>query len=109
MTKENDKDPTSSKMPETKAGNAEDILKRGLAVDVALLRGVYSNLAMVSHTPTEFVLDFMFEAPGGTMLTSRIITNPSLVKRLAHALNLNIKKYEERFGVINEELGKSPL
>jgi hypothetical protein len=69
------------------------------------LKGVYSNLMVVSHTKEEFCLDFInnFNPP---ILTARVLTSPAHVKRMVQALGVNIKKYEERFGVV--EAAESP-
>ena len=63
------------------------------------LKGVYSNLMMVTHTKEEFCLDFInsFEPP---ILTARILVSPAHLKRMIKALDENIKKYEEKFGNI---------
>ncbi|MDY5969924.1 MAG: DUF3467 domain-containing protein [Bacteroidales bacterium] len=68
--------------------------------------GIYSNLAVISHTPSEIYLDFAQMAPGnpeGTaVVNSRIIMSPMHAKRLLAALADNVKKYEEQFGTIKE-------
>ncbi len=73
-----------------------------LQMDEETAQGRYINFAMVNHTPTEFVLDFIYmqpQQPRGKVL-SRVITNPVHAKRLLMALTDNLKKYEERFGTI---------
>ena len=64
--------------------------------------GVYSNLAVVANTPTEFVLDFVSILPGMPKadVRSRIIMTPEHAKRLLAALQDNIVKYESEFGKI---------
>ncbi len=73
------------------------------------LKGVYSNLMIVSHTKEEFCLDFVntFNPP---ILVGRILTSPAHLKRMIQALTENMKKYEEKFGQVEaaEEL-KAPL
>ncbi len=64
------------------------------------LRGKYANMMRVSHTPEEFVLDFMNVLPTDAMLTSRIITSPGHMKRIIEALKDNMGKFESQFGVI---------
>ena len=73
-----------------------------IEVDDQTAQGVYSNLAMIGHSETEFVLDFIFIQPRvkKAKVRSRIITSPAHMKRLLFALGDNIKKYEERFGEI---------
>lgn len=71
------------------------------------MQGNYVNLAMVAHTPTEFVADFAFVPPGvpEAKVASRIIMNPVNAKRLLGALQENIKRYEKRFGEIDTKIG----
>jgi hypothetical protein len=70
--------------------------------DGATAQGIYVNLAGVMHTETEFVLDFLFLQPNQpkAKLRSRILSSPIHTKRLLAALADNIRKYEERFGLI---------
>lgn len=68
--------------------------------------GVYSNLMQIVHTREEFVLDYFLNAPPQGMLVSRVILSPGHAKRLCRALIDNIKKYEEKHGVIKEEESK---
>ena len=77
-------------------------LKLNINPDVA--KGTYSNLVVVSHNPTEMILDFAQMLPGieGAMVRERIIMSPIHAKRLLAALNDNIKKYEQQFGSIVE-------
>ena len=64
--------------------------------------GKYSNLAMIGHGPNEFLMDFIFAAPGMPQapVVSRIIMSPENAKQLMFALTDNIKKYEATFGEI---------
>ncbi|MDZ7765307.1 MAG: DUF3467 domain-containing protein [Melioribacteraceae bacterium] len=67
--------------------------------------GIYSNLAIITHSPAEFVLDFTRVVPGvpKAKVLSRIITTPQHAKMLLKALQDNIKKFESRFGEIKVE------
>ena len=64
--------------------------------------GIYSNLAFISHSPSEFVLDFARLLPGipKAKVYARIVTTPQHVKSFMNALEENIKKYEAQFGSI---------
>ncbi len=64
--------------------------------------GKYSNLAMIGHGPNEFLIDFIFAAPGMPQapVVSRVIMSPENAKQLLRALNENVQKYEAAFGVI---------
>lgn len=77
-------------------------LKLDMAPDVA--QGTYSNLAIISHSPTEMILDFAQMLPGtpNANVRTRVIMNPVHAKRLLNALADNIQKYEHNFGPIEE-------
>ena len=67
-----------------------------------IAKGSYSNLAIISHSPSEFVIDFATMLPGLQKpdITNRIVMNPEHAKRLLNALADNIQKYESQFGTI---------
>ena len=67
-----------------------------------IARGSYSNLAIISHSPSEFVIDFATMLPGlqKPEISNRIVMNPEHAKRLLNALAENITKYESQFGTI---------
>ena len=75
--------------------------------------GVYANLAMIAHSSSEFVIDFIRLMPGVTKakVKSRIVITPEHAKRLLNALQDNINRYEKNFGDIkqNEESPKFPM
>lgn len=83
---------------EQKKGNQLNI---ELSAEVA--EGIYSNLAIISHSTSEFVLDFVRIMPGTPKahVKSRIILTPEHAKRLLFALQDNIVKYEQQFGKIS--------
>jgi len=64
--------------------------------------GIYSNLAIITHSPAEFVIDFTRVLPGvpKAKVHARIITTPQHAKLLMNALKDNIEKYEKTFGEI---------
>ena len=66
--------------------------------------GQYSNLAIISHNHSEFVVDFVLMVPNvpKAKVKSRVILTPQHAKRLMMALADNIKKYEVQFGPIHE-------
>lgn len=66
--------------------------------------GKYSNLAMIGHGPNEFLIDFIFAAPGMPQapVVSRVIMSPENAKQLLFALSDNVKKYENQFGEIKQ-------
>jgi hypothetical protein len=82
-----------------------------LTEDVA--EGVYSNLAMIAHSNSEFVIDFIRLMPGvpKAKVKSRIVITPEHAKRLLAALKDNIEKYEAAFGPIKrtDDMPKFPM
>jgi hypothetical protein len=64
--------------------------------------GVYSNLVIVSHTDSEFILDFARLLPGKpkAKVHSRVIMNPKNCKLFLAALQDNLNKFESKFGKI---------
>ena len=75
--------------------------------------GHYVNLAMIAHSTSEFVIDFIRMMPGvpKAKVKSRIVLSPEHAKRLLGALNENVRKYEEQNGPIKqaEETVKFPM
>lgn len=67
-----------------------------------LLGGKYANMMQVTHTPDEFVLDFMSAFPPAGELVSRLIVSPRHMKRILRALADNVAKYEQAHGAIQE-------
>ena len=71
-----------------------------LKEDIA--EGIYSNLAIIAHSNSEFVFDFVRMMPGiaKAKVKSRIVMSPEHAKRLAIALQDNLRRYEAQFGEI---------
>ncbi|MFI3248283.1 MAG: DUF3467 domain-containing protein [Rikenellaceae bacterium] len=78
--------------------------KRDVEIDLSeeLVQGSYANLVVISHSPTEFVLDFASMLPGMNKpkVNNRIIVTPEHAKRLLLSLNDNIVRYESNHGAI---------
>lgn len=76
--------------------------KKDLSINIKpdVATGQYSNLAIITHSRSEFILDFAAMLPGIKQpeVVSRIIMNPEHAKRLLMALQDNIKKYEAQNG-----------
>ena len=68
-------------------------------------QGIYANLAILTHSSSEFVMDFVRIMPGvpKAKVKSRIIMTPENAKRLLMALQDNVSKFESQFGKINTE------
>lgn len=81
--------------------NQQAQLQLNMNPDVAA--GKYSNLVLISHSRTDFVLDFAAALPGMPKpeVESRVIMAPEHAKRLLAALQENIYKYEKEFGKID--------
>ncbi len=81
---------------------AQNQLNIELPEEVA--EGIYSNLAIISHSHSEFVVDFIRLMPNvpKAKVKSRIILTPPHAKRLLRALADNLKKYEKQFGTVEE-------
>lgn len=92
--------------------NNENQIQIELSEEVA--QGTYSNLAVISHSSSEFVVDFIRIVPGvpKAKVKSRIILTPEHAKRLLFALEDNIEKFESINGTIsvnnNESSGFMP-
>lgn len=85
----------------------EGKLQIELSQEVA--EGTYANLSIISHSRSEFVVDFVRVMPNTpkAIVKSRVILTPENAKRLLFALQDNISKYEETFGKI--ELEQTPF
>jgi len=83
-----------------------------IELDDNIGQGEYVNLAIVTHSPAEFVMDYIRVLPGMTKskVKSRIIMAPMHAKTLMMALQDNIRKYEGKFGEIkiSKSGGPSP-
>lgn len=76
--------------------------KLDIEIRPEIAMGHYSNLAIITHSSSEFILDFVQHMPGipKAQVNSRIIMTPEHAKRLLAALTDNIQKYESQFGEI---------
>lgn len=86
--------------------NKANEIKIELTPDVA--KGIYSNLAIITHGPSEFFMDFITMAPNmpQAKVQARIIMTPENAKNLLMALSDNVRKYEATFGEIERKLPK---
>jgi len=88
--------------------NPENKLNIELPEEIA--EGVYSNLAVIAHSNSEFVIDFLRLMPNvpKAKVKSRIVITPQHAKRLLSALAENIQRFEAQHGPIKES-GSSNL
>ena len=75
-----------------------------IELDEQTAEGIYSNLAIINHSNSEFVVDFVTIMPGvpKAKVKSRIILTPQHAKRLLKALGENIHRFESANGKIEE-------
>jgi hypothetical protein len=75
-----------------------------IELDEAIADGMYSNLAIINHSASEFIVDFVKIMPGipKAKVKSRIILTPQHAKRLAKALSDNIRKFEQVHGEVKD-------
>ena len=82
-----------------------------IELDEKTANGVYSNLAVINHSHTEFVIDFVSVMPGvpKAKVQSRIILTPQNTKRLLKALADNLQKFEKSYGIVEEEVSTNSI
>ncbi|MBB4118580.1 MAG: DUF3467 domain-containing protein [Mesonia hippocampi] len=81
-----------------------------IELDEKVAQGTYSNLAVINHSPSEFVVDFVNIMPGvpKSKVQSRIILTPQHAKRLLKALGDNVARFEQAHGEI-KDYDKPPI
>ena len=95
---------------EEKKEQKKDQNQINIELSEEVAEGVYANLAMIAHSNSEFVVDFIRLMPGvpKAKVKSRIIVTPEHAKRLLAALQDNIRKYEDTFGPIKQNDDQVP-
>ena len=75
-----------------------------IELDASVAEGTYSNLAIINHSVSEFVVDFVKIMPGipKNKVKSRIISTPQHAKRFSKALIDNVKRFEQAHGEIKD-------
>ncbi|MDG1570697.1 DUF3467 domain-containing protein [Robiginitalea sp. M366] len=75
-----------------------------IELDEKTAEGIYSNLAIINHSVSEFVVDFISIMPGRpkAKVKSRIILTPQHAKKFLKALGENIQRFEQAHGTIQE-------
>ena len=71
-------------------------------IDEQVGEGIYSNFCMITHSPSEFILDFGRILPGlpNAKIYSRILSTPQHAKQFLKILQQNIENFEEKHGEI---------
>ena len=87
----------------------ENNQQQNLQIDLKpeIAKGVYANLALITNSSSDFVLDFATMMPKPEV-SARVVMAPEHAKRLLQALQENIYKYEQQFGkiVIPEQMDR---
>jgi len=75
-----------------------------IELDEKIAEGTYSNLAIINHSVSEFVVDFISMMPGApkAKVKSRIVLTPQHAKKFLKALNDNVKRFEKAHGTIKD-------
>ena len=96
-------------MSDKKVSNEQQL---NISIDEATSDGVYSNLAVINHSTSEFIVDFITVMPGSpkARVKSRVILTPEHAKRFFKALGDNIKRFETTNGdITTNETPSIPL
>ena len=86
-------------------GNKVDKKKQvNIELNEKIAEGIYSNLAIINHSVSEFIVDFISMMPGTpkAKVKSRIILTPQHAKKFLKALDDNVKRFEEANGTIKD-------
>ncbi len=88
-------------MSDQKKSNQKQI---NIELDEKMAEGVYSNLAIINHSVSEFVVDFISMMPGApkAKVKSRIVLTPQHAKKFLKALNDNVQRFEKAHGTIKD-------
>lgn len=91
--------------------NQEEQNQLNIELSEEIAEGVYSNLAIITHSNAEFIIDFIRMMPGvpKAKVKSRIILTPQHAKRLVAAISDNVRKYEDMHGKIKLEEQAFPM
>ena len=89
----------------------DDKKQVNIELDEKIAEGIYSNLAIINHSVSEFIVDFISMMPGTpkAKVKSRIILTPQHAKKFLKALNDNVKRFEEANGTIKDYEGPSSM
>jgi len=92
---------------------ADEVKKQQINIEIPedIAEGIYSNLAIITHSNSEFVIDYVKVMPGvaNAKVKARILLTPQHAKRLLRALGDNIKKFEAAHGQIADTDGMSGI
>ena len=97
-------------MSDKKKNTSKNQINIEVKEDVA--NGIYSNLVVINHSPSEFVFDFISVMPGlpKAKVNSRVILSPQHAKRLLRVLSENVQNFESKNGNIKDlDVAKLPM
>jgi hypothetical protein len=96
--------------PDADAAQPQDTNAINIELSEDIAEGEYANLAMIAHSSSEFVIDFIRLMPGvpKARVKARIILTPEHAKRLQAALAENLERYEQANGPIKQQ-NDSPM
>ena len=85
--------------------------KLNIEIKEDVANGVYSNLVIINHSPSEFIFDFITMMPGFSKakVRSRIVLAPQHAKKFMQALNQNVETFEKNGVIKNVDFKKIPL
>jgi len=85
-------------------GDQKKTQQLNIELDADVAEGIYSNLAIINHSNSEFVVDFVRIMPGipKSKVKSRIILTPQHAKRFLKALADNVDRFEKQHGQIKD-------
>jgi len=93
--------------------NQEQANQINIELSEEMAEGIYSNLAMIAHSNSEFVIDFIRMMPGvpKAKVKSRIVMTPEHAVRFLQALKDNVERYQDSFGDIKDmsDMPKMPF
>ena len=93
--------PAQPENTRAKAGQVSDLYAK-LQVADTVLGGAYSNAMSVMHTRDEFIMDFLTNFPPASKVASRVVVNPTHLRRIISVLGDNLSQFEDKFGKIDD-------
>jgi len=93
--------PAQPENSRAKAGQVSDLYSMLQVVDT-VLGGTYSNAMSVMHTRDEFIMDFLTNFPPASKISSRVVVNPTHLRRIISVLGDNLSQFEDKFGKIDD-------
>ena len=93
--------PAQPENTRAKAGQVSELYTT-LQVADTVLGGTYSNVMSVMHTRDEFIMDFLTNFPPAPKVASRVVVNPTHLRRIISVLGDNLSQFEDKFGKIDD-------